>query len=263
MKYFMFCDDEIKQCVYTGVGYTFNMDFLPKRIENVYRFYDNIDENTIKPFKSQKSKDKHYFSQIVEGIRNQINGKNETFKLLSCGKNFFPCLMKYYQEPKNNHFTLRIYKEMAVNYVEVNEKILSVSIDVNNDEISEGYIVTQSIAADTMVQPGTTITLYVSKGKEKIVLPDVAGYDYEEAEKRLTELGFVCEKIETREGEYRNNEVVSMAPIAEQSYYKNTTVYLRVFIAESEPVTDEFGNIIETEETTDESGNTEETSTEY
>lgn len=134
---------------------------------------------------------------------------------------------------------------------------------VNNDEISEGYIVTQSIAADTMVQPGTTITLYVSKGKEKIVLPDVAGYDYEEAEKRLTELGFVCEKIETREGEYRNNEVVSMAPIAEQSYYKNTTVYLRVFIAESEPVTDEFGNIIETEETTDESGNTEETSTEY
>lgn len=126
MKYFMFCDDEIKQCVYTGVGYTFNMDFLPKRIENVYRFYDNIDENTIKPFKIEKSKDKHYFSQIVEGIRNQINGKNETFKLLSCGKNFFPCLMKYYQEPKNNHFTLRIYKEMKVNYVEVNEKKLSV-----------------------------------------------------------------------------------------------------------------------------------------
>lgn len=128
---------------------------------------------------------------------------------------------------------------------------------VNNDEINEGYIVTQSIAADTMVQPGTTITLYVSKGKEKIVLPDVKGYDYEEAEKRLTELGFVCEKIETKEGSYRENEVVSMAPVAEQSYYKNTTVYLRVFVAENEPVTDELGNIIETEETTSEEATTE------
>jgi serine/threonine-protein kinase len=128
---------------------------------------------------------------------------------------------------------------------------------VNNDEINEGYIVTQSIAADTMVQPGTTITLYVSKGKEKIVLPDVKGYDYEEAEKRLTELGFICEKIETREGSYRENEVVSMAPVAEQGYYKNTTVYLRVFVAENEPVTDEFGNIVETEETTSEEATTE------
>lgn len=129
---------------------------------------------------------------------------------------------------------------------------------VNNDEISEGYIVTQSIAADTMVNPGTTITLYVSKGKEKIVLPDVTGYDFEEAEKRITELGFICEKIETHEGEHRNNEVISMAPVAEQGYYKNTTVYLRVYIADTEPVTDEFGNIIETEETT-----TEEIPTEY
>ena len=133
---------------------------------------------------------------------------------------------------------------------------------VSNDDISEGYIITQSIAPDTMVQPGTTLTLYFSKGKEKIVLPDVTGYDYEEAEKRLTELGFVCEKVETKDGDYRNNEVVSMAPIAEQSYYKNTTVYLRVFVAENEPVTDEFGNIIETEPASDEYGNTvEETET--
>ncbi len=123
---------------------------------------------------------------------------------------------------------------------------------VNNDEISEGYIVTQSIAKDTMVQPGTTIVLYVSKGEEKIILPDVAGNDYEEAEKRLTELGFVCEKVETSAGSYRNNEVISIAPIAGQSYSKGTTVYLRVFVLESEPETDEFGNVIEPE--TDEFG---------
>ncbi|MBQ4626033.1 MAG: PASTA domain-containing protein, partial [Clostridia bacterium] len=123
---------------------------------------------------------------------------------------------------------------------------------VNNDEIDEGYIVTQSIAKDTMVQPGTTITLYVSKGEEKIVLPNVVGSDFEEAEKRLTELGFVCKKVETETGDYKENEVISIAPIAEQSYSKGTTVYLRVFVPEAEPVTDEFGNIIEPE--TDENG---------
>lgn len=123
---------------------------------------------------------------------------------------------------------------------------------VNNDEIDEGYIVTQSIAKDTMVPPGTTIILYVSKGEEKIELPNVVGYDYEEAEKRLTELGFVCEKVETSTGDYRENEVILIAPLAEQSYSKGTTVYLRVFVPESEPETDENGNVIEPE--TDENG---------
>lgn len=123
---------------------------------------------------------------------------------------------------------------------------------VNNDEIDEGYIVTQSIAKDTMVQPGTTITLYVSKGEEKIELPNIVGYDYEEAEKRLTELGFVCEKVETSTGDHKENEVISIAPIAEQSYSKGTKVYLRVFVPEAEPETDENGNVIEPE--TDENG---------
>lgn len=131
---------------------------------------------------------------------------------------------------------------------------------VNNDEIDEGYIVTQSIAKDTMVQPGTTITLYVSKGEEKIELPNIVGSDYEEAEKRLTELGFVCEKVETSTGSHNENEVISIAPIAGQSYSKGTKVYLRVFVPETEPQTDENGNIIEPE--TDENGDPIETETE-
>lgn len=132
MKYFMFCDDEIGQCVYTGVGYTFNMDFLPKRIKSVFRFYDGIEENDIKPFEPDSKSKHHCFAQMVEGIRNQIIGTRErvdgkeTLKLLSCGKNFFPCLMKYYQEPIDAPFTLRIYKDMAVNSVEVNGETLSV-----------------------------------------------------------------------------------------------------------------------------------------
>lgn len=118
---------------------------------------------------------------------------------------------------------------------------------VFNEEIAKGYVVTQSIAPNSTVPKGTEIVLYVSKGKEQIVLPDVTGSDYEEAVARLTELGFKCERTETSDGNYRENEVISMAPLSDKTYLRGTTVYLKVFVPETELVTDEFGEIIEEE----------------
>ena len=118
---------------------------------------------------------------------------------------------------------------------------------VFNDEIAKGYVVTQSIAPETMVPKGTEIVLYVSKGEEQIVLPDVTGSDYEEAAARLEELGFKCERAETSDGNYRENEVVSMAPTAEITYPRGTKVCLKVYVPETEVVTNEFGEIIEEE----------------
>ena len=119
---------------------------------------------------------------------------------------------------------------------------------VYNDEIAEGYVVNQSVQPNTMVPKKTEIVLYVSKGEETIVLPDVTGSDYEEAVARLEEIGFVCERTETSAGNFTDNQVVSIAPLAEKSYPKGTKVYLRVFVAQTEVVTDEFGNIVEPEE---------------
>lgn len=119
---------------------------------------------------------------------------------------------------------------------------------VYDDEVSEGYIVGQSVQPNDMVAPGTKIILYVSKGKEEIILPNVTGSDYEEAVVRLEELGFVCKKSETSHGNYRENEIVSMSPSSEKAYSPGTTVYLIVFVPETEIVTNEFGEIITTEE---------------
>ena len=119
---------------------------------------------------------------------------------------------------------------------------------VYDDEVAEGYIIGQSIQPNEMVTPGTKITLYVSKGKEEIILPNVVGSDYEEAVLRLEELGFVCQKSETSHGNYRENEIVSMSPSSEKAYSPGTTVYLIVFIPEAETVTNEFGEVITTEE---------------
>ena len=115
---------------------------------------------------------------------------------------------------------------------------------VYDDTVAEGYIIDQSVKPDEKVPKGTTIILYVSNGKEKIVLPNVTGANYDEAAAQLTELGFVCEKRVVSEGAYAENEVISMAPIAEKAYDRGTTVYLQVFVPVTEEMTDENGNPI-------------------
>ncbi len=119
---------------------------------------------------------------------------------------------------------------------------------VYDDEVSEGYIVGQSVQPDSTVAPGSKITLYVSKGKEEIILPDVKGSDYEEAVARLEEIGFVCQKTETSQGNYRENEIISVSPVSEKAYAPGTTVYLIVYVPEEEVLTDEYGEIIPPEE---------------
>ena len=143
--------------------------------------------------------------------------------------------------------TGRLYLDITSNPV-FTKNFVFVDEYVYDSEVEAGYIVNQSIKAGETVPAGTKITLYVSKGEEEIVLPDVTGSDYEEAVLRLEELGFVCKTTETTDSKYRPNEIVSMSPVSEKAYPKGSTVYLIVNIAEPETVTDEYGNVIETEE---------------
>ncbi len=149
-------------------------------------------------------------------------------------------------------FTDRLYIDITSNPV-FTKNFEFVEQYVYSEDVETGYVVNQSIAAGEKVPAGTKITLSVSKGREEIVLPDVVGSDYEEAVLRLEELGFKCKVTETSDPRYRENEVISMSPSAEKAYGKGDTVFLIVNIPE--PVTDEFGNVIE--ESTGESEETE------
>ena len=115
------------------------------------------------------------------------------------------------------------------------------------EDIESGYIFNQSPAPDTMVEPGTKITLYVSKGKEVITLPNVVGTDFDEAKARLEEIGFKVKKIEINEGSYPENQIIGMALAADKAYERGTVVSLQVYVPVTEVVTDEFGEIIEPE----------------
>lgn len=121
-----------------------------------------------------------------------------------------------------------------------------------SDEFSKGMIVAQSLNPGDYAS-GTEIVFTISDGIEMIILPDnIVGMKYEEAEKRLTEIGFVCKKLEIHKGFSSSDaeKVVAIGLQENKEYAKGTEVTLRVYIPEGEPVTDIFG-----EKVTDSDGN--------
>lgn len=110
--------------------------------------------------------------------------------------------------------------------------------EVYNSEIAAGYIISQSIDPDSQVPKGTEIVLYVSKGSEMIMLPDVKGANCEEAQKRLEDLGFKVNISVTDDDSYNENEVIMMAPTPDRTYKRDTVVTLKVYIPETEASTE-------------------------
>lgn len=62
--------------------------------------------------------------------------------------------------------------------------------EVFDPEVEEGLVVRQDPSAGTKVKQQAIVTLFVSKGPEKENMPDVEGYNIEDAKERLKEDGF-------------------------------------------------------------------------
>ena len=112
-----------------------------------------------------------------------------------------------------------------------------------SDTVAADYIINQDVQAGTLVPAGTKITLTVSKGKKEIPLPDVRGLSYEDAESRLTELGFKCVKdeITLAPDGYKIGQVVSVSGVVDKSYVEGYTFTLKVLV--EAPKTDIYGNL--------------------
>ncbi len=128
------------------------------------------------------------------------------------------------------NFLGRSYYDIESNPV-FNSNFKIKSQEIYSDDVNAGYVITQSIDPDTMVGKGTEITLYVSKGKEKVVLPYVVGAKFEEASARLTELGFEVVKSETTVGNYADGEVIMVSLTENQKYDVGTKVTLKVYVS--------------------------------
>ena len=100
------------------------------------------------------------------------------------------------------------------------------------DTVEKDYVFSQSVSAGEKVPIGTEITVYISKGIEMLTFIDVKGMQYDEAEKALTDIGFVVTKKEIYNiGIYTQNKVISTDLTVGEEYPRGTAVTLSVWSA--------------------------------
>ena len=95
-------------------------------------------------------------------------------------------------------------KDEAVETLE--ELGLSVNITEEYDKkVEEGYVIEQDVKQNEEIDAGETITLKVSKGIEKVTVPNLVGKTEDEAKKLITDKGLKLKKVEVEKDETKED----------------------------------------------------------
>jgi serine/threonine-protein kinase len=100
--------------------------------------------------------------------------------------------------------------------------------DVFSDDVDEGKIAEQDPAADEEVDKGSTVTWHLSKGPEKIKVPNVLGKSRGDAESALEDAGF---SVDVEQGNFGVifNRVVTQSPLGGHKLKRGDTVKISVY----------------------------------
>ncbi len=93
-------------------------------------------------------------------------------------------------------YVLDIETERAIYVVEESGFTLGQLLEVNDEDIPRGFVISQNPVAGTKMSPGTTVDLVVSKGPSLIEISDLSRKSPEDAIQILETLGFEYELIE-------------------------------------------------------------------
>ena len=93
-------------------------------------------------------------------------------------------------------YVLDIETERAIYVVEESGFTLGQLLEVNDDNIPRGFIISQNPVAGTKMSPGSTVDLVISKGPSLIEISDLTRKSPEDAIQILETLGFEYELIE-------------------------------------------------------------------
>lgn len=118
-------------------------------------------------------------------------------------------------------------KTTAVSTLE-DQKLLVSVVENYSDTVASGNVISQSPAAGTTQVVGTTITIYVSKGKQPITVPNVVGRTSSAASSTLTQSGFVVSVVEQYSSSVASGNVISQSPNSGTTKYAGDTVTIYV-----------------------------------
>ncbi len=97
-----------------------------------------------------------------------------------------------------------------------------------DQDIKKGDIISSDPDAGASVKPDTEVAVVVSKGREPVTMPELAGTDADEAEAALTELGLDVDRSEEFNDSVAKDLVISTDPKAEATAFRGDTVELVV-----------------------------------
>ncbi|WP_055701374.1 Stk1 family PASTA domain-containing Ser/Thr kinase [Streptomyces silaceus] len=92
----------------------------------------------------------------------------------------------------------------------------------------KGEVCSQDPAADSEIKKGETVTVTVSSGTPKIMVPDVQGLSFAEAKKLLEDKGFSNIEQETEESDRTPGKVIGQDPEGDTKAEKSATITLTV-----------------------------------
>lgn len=108
-----------------------------------------------------------------------------------------------------------------------------------SDDTTEGEVITQSPEAGTRLKAGATVTLVVSSGSSKVVVPSVVGKTEAQAKSLITGAGLKADVEPWPSGDVEEGEVVSQDPDDGSKVEEGSTVTIWVGTAPEEPDADD------------------------
>lgn len=129
---------------------------------------------------------------------------------------------------------LDISEESAVARLEELGLHVSIKERVYDQEIIAGNIVKQSIEPNTVVKPGQSVELTVSKGKELIKVPRITGFTLDSVEKLIRDYGFEIGVKSNEVNDAPANTVIRQLPEANEMVEAGTKIDIVVSLGPQE-----------------------------
>ena len=115
--------------------------------------------------------------------------------------------------------------------------LLGMTVEITyeeSDTVDEGVVIDTNVPKDTDLKVGSTVTLKVSAGSKGVEVPELSGYSYDEANSRLTNLGFSVNKVEAYSDTIAEGVVVSQMPLSGEKAPKGSVITITVSLGKEE-----------------------------
>lgn len=184
-----------------------------------YSGFDIVIESS--SFHEQYDKDIIYDQSVNAGM---VVKEGATIKVkISSGIQYFS--LSDYRNFEEN----QVYKILTDNEIEFN------TVTEYNDDIPEGYVIKTEPGADTQIDTGTVVVVYVSMGAESTytTVPSVVGYKLEDARMILNSAGIRIGSVERVDTDGQSTEVLRQS-LSEGTTVENGTTISLVIVREKE-----------------------------